>query len=188
MINRRRHRDRLVQQHMGFARGLAKRLGQSLPPHVDADALESDALLGLLMAARSFDPERGVAFTTYAAKRIHGAMLDGLRGRQGCSRGRRPPVVMSLAKRVLDTDGREVTLGDVLSENQEPVGAALECHEQVEHLLSCVQTTERRMVREYYFDELTQDEIGARHGMSASRVSQRLKAACERMREVACAN
>lgn len=180
--------DRLVEDHVGFARAMVRRFSSTLPGHVDSDALESDAMFGLLLAARSFDPTRGVAFTTYAAKRIHGAMLDGLRGRQGCSRGRRPPVVMSLSKSVFDTDGREVTLGDVLSEDQESVGAEIERREQVEHLLRCVRTTERRMVREYYFEELTQDEIGARHGMSASRVSQRIKAARERMREVACAN
>lgn len=178
----------LIEEHMGFARVLVRRLGSTLPGHVDAEGLESDAMLGLVLAARSFDPGRGVAFTTYAAKRIHGAMLDGLRERQGCSRGQRPRVMVSLSAPRHDTDGREVTLGDVLALEQEPVGAAMERREELDHLLSRVRSPERRMVREYYLDQLSQDQIAARHGISASRVSQRIKAARQRMAEVACAN
>lgn len=180
--------DQLVEKHVGFARVLVRRLGGTLPPHADMEALDSDALFGLLLAARTFDPCRGVAFTTYAAKRIHGAMLDGLRQRQGCSRTEGSLRVMSLAMPMCDTDGREVTLGDVLAGDQEPVGAALEREEEVGRLLQAVGPASRRMVREYYFDSLAQEEIGRRHGISASRVSQRLNVARQRMREVACAN
>lgn len=180
--------NRLVEDHLGFARAMVRRLSSTLPGHADLEALESDAMYGLLLAARSFDPARGVAFTTYASKRIHGAMLDGLRDRQGCGRNHRPPVIMSLSMPVGGDEGHEGCLGDVLSNDDEPVGSALDRREQLDHLLRCVRTTERRLVREYYFDDLTQDQIGARHGMSASRVSQRIKAARERMREVACAN
>ena len=180
--------NRLVEDHVGFARVMVRRLSSTLPEHVDRDALESDALFGLLRAARSFDPARGVAFTTYAAKRIHGAMLDGLRNRQVCSRGQRPLVMLSLSKSVAKNDGSEITLGDVLSDKQESFVAALERQDQIEHLLRYVHALERRFVREYYLDEMTQGEIAARHGVSESRVSQHLKSARQRMREVACAN
>lgn len=180
--------DRLAEEHLGFARALVRRLAATLPGHIDAEALESDALWGLLLAARAFDPTRGVAFTTYAAKRICGAMLDGLRHRQGCSRGHQPPVFRSLSWSRCDGDGREVTLGDTLADDQEPVGAALETREYLEHLLRGVPASARRLVREYYFDDLTHDQIGTRHGISASRVSQRIKAARQLMAEGACGN
>jgi RNA polymerase sigma factor for flagellar operon FliA len=72
-------RDELIEQHLQFAKSQSHRLHKRLPSHVDVEELESDAYPGLLKAARTFDPERGVQFRTCAAKRIFGAMLDGIR-------------------------------------------------------------------------------------------------------------
>jgi len=166
---------------MAFARSLAQRFSQALPSHVDPDALESDAMLGLLMAARSFDPTRGVAFATYATPRINGAMLDGLRERQG-------PKVLSLDVVAYRRDGREVTRGDLVVGNGEPVGAAIERHDDIEHLLSFLSSDSRQMVREYYFGELTITQVGHLHGMFRERASKRLELARNRMRAIASRN
>ena len=48
--------------------------------------LVSAGMLGLAQAARSFDPERGIAFDRFASTRIRGALLDELRGRDWASR------------------------------------------------------------------------------------------------------
>jgi RNA polymerase sigma factor for flagellar operon FliA len=45
--------------------------------------------LALVQAARSFDPDRGVPFTNYAAVRIRGAILDELRSADWMTRGAR---------------------------------------------------------------------------------------------------
>jgi RNA polymerase sigma factor for flagellar operon FliA len=45
----------------------------------DADDMEQDAVVGLLQAARSFDPERGTRLATLAYPRARGALLDGQR-------------------------------------------------------------------------------------------------------------
>jgi len=100
-----------VESHIAFARSVARRFCRTLPSHADGDAVESDAMLGLVMAARSFDSTRGVAFTTYAARRIQGAMLDGLRARQLCSRGQVPLVMLSLDHPLGGRDGQRTTLG-----------------------------------------------------------------------------
>jgi RNA polymerase sigma factor for flagellar operon FliA len=60
-----------------------------VPRFVDRDDLHAAGLLGLAQAARAFDPDRGVPFTTYARLRIRGAVLDELRGRDAVSRGTR---------------------------------------------------------------------------------------------------
>jgi RNA polymerase sigma factor for flagellar operon FliA len=72
-------RDALVQQHIGLVHHLAKRLHGSLADEADLDELISAGFGGLLAAADAFDPSRGFAFSTYAAARIRGAMLDELR-------------------------------------------------------------------------------------------------------------
>jgi RNA polymerase sigma factor (sigma-70 family) len=178
----------LVEDHVGFARALARRLGGLLPGHADREALESDAMYGLLLAARSFDPARGATFATYASRRIHGAMLDGLRERRGCGRNHHPPMVVSLSQPVGAGDGHDAHLGDLLCGDDEPVGTHLEREDHLERLLGRLRASERRLVREYYFDDLTLSQIGRRHGISASRVSQCLKDARQRMREVGCVN
>jgi RNA polymerase sigma factor for flagellar operon FliA len=48
---------------------------------VEIDDLVSAGALGLVRALESFDLSRGFAFSTYAVRRIRGAILDDLRGR-----------------------------------------------------------------------------------------------------------
>src|SRR5262249_54862619 len=57
-----------------------------LPPSVDRDDLIGAAELGLVEAARNFDPTRGVLFKTFAYYRIRGAIYDALR-RMGWLKG-----------------------------------------------------------------------------------------------------
>jgi RNA polymerase sigma factor for flagellar operon FliA len=45
----------------------------------DAEDMEQDATVGVLQAARSFEPERGNRFATLAYLRARGALLDGQR-------------------------------------------------------------------------------------------------------------
>lgn len=72
-------RDELVQRHIGLVHYLARRLHATLADDADLDELVSAGLGGLLAAADGFDAARGLAFSTYAATRIRGAMLDELR-------------------------------------------------------------------------------------------------------------
>ncbi len=57
-----------------------------LPAHVSTDDLVSAGMGALAAAARSFDPERGVPFARYAARRVRGALLDELRSMDWASR------------------------------------------------------------------------------------------------------
>lgn len=82
-------RDELVQRHMGLVHYLARRLHSTLADDADLDELVSAGLAGLLSAADAFDTSRGLAFSTYAATRIRGAMLDELRRVDPLTRGAR---------------------------------------------------------------------------------------------------
>ncbi len=55
------------------------RLKGTLPDSVDVDDLYSAASIGLIEAMERFDKSRNVAFSTYAERRIKGAILDSLR-------------------------------------------------------------------------------------------------------------
>lgn len=72
-------RDALVMAHIDLVRSMASRLGRRVPSHVELSELVSVGVLGLIDAARRFDPALGVPFEAFARRRIHGAMLDSLR-------------------------------------------------------------------------------------------------------------
>lgn len=72
-------RERLMAAHLNLvyhvARGVHRRLGGA----AELDELVSAGTLGLAEAIDRFDPSRGLAFSTYAVPRIHGAIVDELR-------------------------------------------------------------------------------------------------------------
>lgn len=72
-------RSRLVEQNLPLVHHVARKLQRALPAEADFNDLVSAGTLGLISAVESFDPSRGLAFSTYAATRIHGAIIDDLR-------------------------------------------------------------------------------------------------------------
>lgn len=64
----------LVTAHIPFALRIAGRYARRCPRA--ADDFEGSALLGLVRAARRFDPARGVPFKAYAGQRIKGEIRD----------------------------------------------------------------------------------------------------------------
>jgi RNA polymerase sigma factor for flagellar operon FliA len=69
--------DDLIFAHQGLVRAIARGLHRSFPRFIDLDDLIGYGQLGLAQAARDFDPERGIQFSTFAYYRIRGAILDG---------------------------------------------------------------------------------------------------------------
>lgn len=101
--------ERLVQEHMPLVHHVVSDVLARVPRHVPRDELVSAALLGLVQAARSFDPDRGVTFDRYARRRMRGALLDDLRSRDWASRG-----VRAQARRMRSaTEELTVSLGRV---------------------------------------------------------------------------
>jgi RNA polymerase sigma factor FliA len=79
-------RDQIVLEHLPLVKAIAVRVHENLPVHVDLDDLIHAGVLGLFDAASKFDPEKQVAFSSYAKHRIRGAILDSLRQLDWASR------------------------------------------------------------------------------------------------------
>jgi RNA polymerase sigma factor for flagellar operon FliA len=71
--------DDRVEKHAPLVRKIAYHMISKLPASVDVDDLIQVGLIGLMEAARNFDPDAGVQFETFASQRIRGSMLDELR-------------------------------------------------------------------------------------------------------------
>jgi RNA polymerase sigma factor for flagellar operon FliA len=78
--------DALVREHLPLIQYAVSEIAHRIPSYVSRNDLVSAGMLGLAQAARSFDPERGIAFERFASTRIRGALLDELRGRDWASR------------------------------------------------------------------------------------------------------
>lgn len=72
-------RDRLLQTHLGLVYHVARQMSGTLSVQMEFEELVSFGTLGLIKALETFEVERGLSFTTFAAPRIRGAILDELR-------------------------------------------------------------------------------------------------------------
>lgn len=72
-------RQALLGEHLGLVYHVARQLCRSKQMDVELDELVSAGTIGLIEAFNNFDASRGLAFSTFAAPRIRGAILDELR-------------------------------------------------------------------------------------------------------------
>jgi RNA polymerase sigma factor FliA len=82
------HREGVVRAATPMVRSLLGRLSAPDHPLATPHDLEGAALLGLLQALDSYDPEKAL-FITHAWRRVQGALVDYLRQIDVLSRGRR---------------------------------------------------------------------------------------------------
>ena len=73
------NKDQLVQRFAPLVKRIAYHLMARLPSSVQVDDLIQNGMMGLLDAINRFEAGMGAQFETYAAQRVRGAMLDGLR-------------------------------------------------------------------------------------------------------------
>lgn len=73
------NKDQLVQRFAPLVKRIAYHLMARLPASVLVDDLVQNGMVGLLDAIARFESGMGAQFETYAAQRVRGAMLDGLR-------------------------------------------------------------------------------------------------------------
>jgi RNA polymerase sigma factor for flagellar operon FliA len=73
------NKDQLIQRFAPLVKRIACHLMVRLPANVQLDDLVQNGMLGLLDAIGRFEAGMGAQFEAYAAQRVRGAMLDGLR-------------------------------------------------------------------------------------------------------------
>lgn len=137
------NRDALVMSHVGLVKILANRLAGRIPPQVEVSELIGVGVLGLIDAAGRYRPALGVPFDAFARRRIHGAMLDALRGMDWAPR--------SLRKLRRDVDETLAKLRHTLGREPEAaeIAAALKVSpEQYDKMLDDLRATEVAAIRQ----------------------------------------
>jgi RNA polymerase sigma factor for flagellar operon FliA len=78
--------DELIIRYQGFVRSVAMTAWKTTLRNVELEDLISYGQVGLIQAARSFDPQSKVEFATYAYYRVRGAIFDGYASMQWLTR------------------------------------------------------------------------------------------------------
>lgn len=181
---------RLVSENIDLAKKLAAKRKN---PYVSPEDRLQDAYLGLIDAARSFKPELGLEFNTFAGHRIIGAMIDAERWtsshirvpRRAVEQGAVSPKVVSAGAaihgRQYDAGADDLTLSDVVFVAPEP---AVSCDDvdAIDTALSSLPVLHRKIVEARYGDGGSQAAAARAAGVSESRVSQLMPGIIERLR------
>src|SRR5256885_11386675 len=108
-------RDRIVLDHLPLVKAIAVRVHENLPVHVDLDDLIHAGILGLFDAASKYNPDKKVAFHSYAKYRIKGAILDSLRQLDWASRDlrKRQKMLEAITRELCDKLKRTPTEAEI---------------------------------------------------------------------------
>ena len=163
-------RKKLIEHNLRLVVHIAKKYEGS---GENQDDLFSIGTIGLIKAVDSFSNDKGVKIATYAAKCIENEMLMHLRS------NKRSYQVASLSESIgIDKEGDEITLMDVISDNQDSVTDKL-IHKDRLNLLACnldiLDVKEKEIIDLRYGingKELTQKEIAKKFKISRSYVSR----------------
>ena len=101
--------NELVREHLDLVGRTVAKVSARYPRHVDREELWNAGALGLVEAARRFNPESGIPFERYAAIRIRGAIIDSTRTRDWASRSvrRRYREMEETSSSLRDSTGRD---------------------------------------------------------------------------------
>lgn len=78
--------NKLVRDNLDLVGQVVARVSARYPRHVDRQELWNAGALGLVEAARRFDPDAGIPFDRYASIRVRGAIIDSTRSRDWTTR------------------------------------------------------------------------------------------------------
>lgn len=112
--------EKCILDQMPLVKSIARNIHRRLPTHIAYEDLVQAGVLGLIDAAKRFNPERQIQFATFARHRIRGAIMDSLRMWDWASRSlRRKQKTVACARehlsKRLGRDATEEELADYLS-------------------------------------------------------------------------
>ena len=143
---------------MPLAESMARSRSRNLPANITLDDVRSAAFLGLSDAARRYEPDRGVPFSSYARIRIAGEITEFFRGSRYESA--EPQDTAACEERAL-----------------------VETEDFFDFVSLQLGESDGKLLRMYYLDGKSMREVGMARGVSESRASQILKDCYCRLRK-----
>lgn len=160
--------QQLIEKYIPLANKLAFQKKKNLPRFIDVEELKSAAYLGLVEAASRFDASLGIEFSTFSYPRIFGAICDYLR-EQGWLKKNGSIQMLSLDMPMKDSE-EGYCLRDTIEAKKE--NSVEECFEALSNKMD---DQAKSVMRAYFIDDCSMKEVGNRHKVSESRISQLIK-------------
>ena len=161
--------ENLVTGNINLVYYFAAKLGQSEFVRRNKDDITSEGMVGLVKAAKAFDPSRGLKFATFAATCINNEMLMYIR------RNKKREADLSLHSVIgSDIEGRELLLADILTaeeSNIERAERAAFAELDLEDLTQLLNLREKQVL-ESLKKEMKQRETATELNVSQSYVSR----------------
>ena len=163
-------RNKLIEHNLRLVAHIVKKYESK---NVSPDDLISIGTIGLIKGIDSYNKERGVKLTTYAAKCAENEILMHFRSNKKHNN------TVSLNDIVArDKDGAEISLIDMIQQNNEDISTTIETKENIKYLkkyLNVLNNRELKIIKMRYGlygeDEKTQKEIAKELHISRSYVS-----------------
>lgn len=182
-------RTRLVEAHLPLVRHLAARMIHRARPYLEMDDLVAIGTEALLRAAARFDPDRGVAFGSFAYLRVRGAMCEGIGVvgpvSRGVARRRRGRPERRALPTLLPIDDRQQVSSTTPNELGEEMNLAIDAKRIAPRLgvaLDTLDDRDRQILFRHYFSGDTLRDIGSDMGHSRSWASRVHARALTRLR------
>ncbi len=179
-----------VRDGLALVRAIAAKIASVHP--IEAREAAAFGHVALVIAARGFDPRYGVPFAAWAAIRVRGAILDGLRreGRFPIRRGGAEKKAERIARRLagMQTAAEIGLVGDGPERWDEratsPERALLDAeeHRELRRALVCLSPVQRALVESHYFRGESLSHAAERVGLSKSWASRLHADALRRLR------
>lgn len=161
--------QQLAERYLPMARSLARPHKRAWP--AEWEEFESAALMALVEAAESFDPGRGVLFSTFARLRIVGALRD-VQRRMGQRQREHANTDMVGSDSAAHDQVSVEAVGVVMGVTPDPpTDAEMEDIDDVEVWLRQLPPQHAAVCREVYLHGRSQVEAARRLGLSQQRLS-----------------
>jgi RNA polymerase sigma factor for flagellar operon FliA len=187
---------KLVEDHLELVDKIVRGMLRRLPSHIDKADLIQQGRIGLMEAARRYDPTSAASFKTFATYRIRGEIIDGLRAfsNNRPAEGAWNESVEAIGERSGDGGGDDVggfissvqALGMAFnlatSTTENPLEESLE-KQALWQAVTRLPERERHVCELLYRMDMTMQDIADLMNTSKASVSRLHKRALERLRE-----
>lgn len=147
-------RNRLIESNLRF---VLKVVYQYWSPGLPLTDLISGGCQGLIKATKTFNPDMGIRFLTYAGSSIAHGIIGAIQDHKRYKHD-------SLDEIIYDEDESEVSEKDILV-SKDPQGDEVAFYNQVRDLLNYLDDRERMVITLRFWHSLTLEEVGLRvHG------------------------
>ena len=177
MIRSEREVERLVRDYQKLVVFVVHRyLQRYFVDDMEREDLVSWGMIGLLQAARAWDPERSRSFSTLACKAIERMIVRGVRREW---KPERAAVTVSLDELTFggEGDGREERYVDRIADNQDLERQFLDAETRrvVQSAVQQLSAPDRRLIERRFYEETPMVDIARELGLTRQGVYQREK-------------